>query len=66
MSGREGAGGPEGLTGSAGSGGSRVRLQRAEQGAAPALAERLSAVTVVVELVVGSHGDETPHSQPSE
>lgn len=58
VSGREGAGGPAGCAGSGGSGGSRVRLQRGqEQGAAPALMERLSPVTVVVELVVGSHGD---------
>ena len=60
VSGREGPGGPGGCTGSGGSGGSRVRLQRGqEQGAAPALAERLSPVTVVMEPVIGSHGDET-------
>ena len=54
MSGREGAGGPEG---------SRVRLQTGqEQGAAPVLAEGLSSVTVVIERVVRSQGDETaPH-----
>ena len=51
MSGREGAGGPAG---------SRVRLQTGqEQGAAPALAEGLSSVTVVIELVVRIQGDET-------
>ena len=60
VNGRKGAGRPEGCTGSGGSGGSRVRLQRGqEQGAAPALVERLSPVTVVMEPVVGSHGDET-------
>lgn len=64
MSGREGAGRPGGSTGSGGSGGFKVRLQKAGNEDSPGAGGRVSPVAVVVELVVGSHSDEATPSAP--